>query len=85
MTEMPTYDEGRKIHNYVESDLILGLLREIPQGMTCDDIASTCNVHYTTARRKLNGLVYQRLVYVSHTVRTGQRGAPTKMYKAVME
>lgn len=78
------YDTGRKQHISVDSTTIWGLLAETPQGMTLHDIALICEIHYTTALRKVEGLVAQKRVRPAHTIRTGSRGTEAVVYKAVI-
>lgn len=79
-----SYATGRKTHQSVDSTTIWGLIAETPQGMTLHDIALICEIHYTTALRKVQGLEHQKRVYVSHTIRTGERGTEAVVYKAVI-
>jgi hypothetical protein len=56
---MKTYEEGRKQHRRVPQNRYLKVLRDLGMPARCDDMAEFLDVSPTTAKRNLDGLVYQ--------------------------
>jgi predicted ArsR family transcriptional regulator len=62
-----SYATGRKPHVRVSQDRYLEVLDEVEGTAWLDDIAEFLNVHPSTARRKLDGLVAQGKVTVERS------------------